>query len=92
MPRIQAASPCGGFGAGGLAFQLGCGSEGGSDDDDDVDHDLISVRFSEWHGKRAGSGNAVGGCILLDVSKEMQGGVDVVRAFWFSPAQTRARR
>ncbi|CAM9573657.1 unnamed protein product [Pylaiella littoralis] len=32
----------GGFGAGGLAFQLGHGDEDISDDDDDVDHDLIT--------------------------------------------------
>lgn len=42
----QATVTCEGFGAGGLAFQLGCASERGSDDDDDgVDDDLITVRW-----------------------------------------------
>eukprot|EP00752_Nemacystus_decipiens_P004884 g4444.t1 len=40
--KAASGTSCGGFGAGGLAFQLGRGSEGGSDDDDDVDHDLIT--------------------------------------------------
>ena len=44
MLSLQVAASHGGFGAGGLAFQLRCGDEEDSDGDCDVDHDLISVR------------------------------------------------
>ena len=45
----QAAASHGGFGAGGLAFQLRCGDEEDSDGDY-VDHDLISVRGYVYDG------------------------------------------
>lgn len=39
----QAAASHGGFGAGGLAFQLECDEDDDIDGDNSVDHDLISV-------------------------------------------------